>query len=94
MTKSDWARAKAETLLAAFSDHRKTDVESIATALRDAEKAGMLAGLMKAGAIATLEPDFHMKSEYQMGYEAGRNTAATAIYSEATAIRAAKEPKE
>ncbi len=76
---TDWADEIAKQIHGGWPD--------VAAALRKARQDGELAGLMKAGEIATLEPDFHMKSEYQMGYEAGRNAAATAIYSEATGIR-------
>lgn len=51
------------------------------------------AGMREAGSIATLEPDLHVKSEYQAGYEQGRNAASVAIYERATAIRALRKPK-
>lgn len=35
--------------------------------------------LRRAAEVAALEPDFSMKTEYAMGYERGRNEAATKV---------------
>jgi hypothetical protein len=45
----------------------------------EGEKQARAKAIEEAAAVARLEPDFSIKTEYQMGYERGRNDAATAI---------------
>ena len=67
-------------------------IERITRLTRERDEA-YEAGMREAGSIATLEPDLHVKSEYQAGYEQGRNAASVAIYERATAIRALRKPE-